>query len=195
MIAITEMIHQLKQELLNSLRHFLESPRILIVEDDCDVAEMTAEVLQKHFPHIHIACNGAEGLRAVKEFNPDVIVADVRMPVLTGDQMLVELRNSGFEKPVIFLTGYTDEETVLKSFQCDAYEFLAKPVSEELLIEIVRKALRAEHCRLAAKAERAVLLRKLSSFAGKSQDPEFPVQYLLEVRREVEAELSKLRSV
>lgn len=93
----------------------LRMKTILLVEDEKDLREALASFVQQAGYTVVTAANGEEGLRLADEKTPDLILTDIRMPIMTGYQMVKKLRASswGASVPVIYLTNIsqeTDEE-------------------------------------------------------------------------------------
>ena len=79
------------------------------------------------------ASNGEEGLAAVKRYNPNLIITDVRMPKMDGLQMVRELRAQGCRAYVILLTAYIDFEYARTALQLGAVDYLLKPFRDQEL--------------------------------------------------------------
>ena len=142
------------------------APRILIVEDEGEMAQILADLVRKGGAEVRTEGDGSAGLEAVEAFDPDVIIADLKMPLVRGDEMLVELRQRGFKKPVIVLTGYGDEELAVQAQRYDAFDFLNKPVPKEILMAVIQKAIRMENERLEKEMLIQDLLAALSQASG-----------------------------
>lgn len=145
----------------------LRQPRVLIVEDETDMAEVLAAMVRRGGADVRIAADGSAGLAAVEAFDPDVVVADLKMPLLRGDEMLVELRARGFQKPVIILTAFGDEELTVRALRYDAFDFLEKSVPKKILMAVIQKSLRVQHEREEQDALVDELLTELSRVSGK----------------------------
>lgn len=110
--------------------------RVLIIDDET----LSRSVLKKYLelvPGAELAgecSNGFEGVKAINELKPDLVLLDIQMPKLTGFEML-ELIDS--PPPVIFITAY--DEYALKAFEVNAVDYLLKPVSEERFKQAVLK--------------------------------------------------------
>ncbi|PLX70554.1 MAG: response regulator [Denitrovibrio sp.] len=108
--------------------------KILIVEDDNIARDVLDLTLRKYFKEIITADNGQVGLELSKQFKPDLIIADLAMPVLDGFRMLKELQKNLKDTPVIIVTAYREE-----AMGIEGYTVLYKPVDRsELLGEICR---------------------------------------------------------
>ena len=82
--------------------------RIIIVEDEPVIREGLVSVIEK-FTKYEVVCktkDGIEGMRQIKKLHPDLVIADIRMPNMSGLEMIERLRNDGGEFAVILLTGY-----------------------------------------------------------------------------------------
>ena len=85
------------------------------------------------------ASNGEEGLLAVEQYNPNLIITDIRMPKMDGIEMITELRNRGCRAHVIVLTAYDDFQYARSALQLGAVDYLLKPFrNQELEAAILR---------------------------------------------------------
>lgn len=118
-------------------------PRILIVEDEPNVRGNLMEILQLMNFEVRDAADGNEGLAIAREFVPDLLLCDVRMPHADGFVLLEGLRSDPKiqDIPVILLTAHTDFDIREKGLECGANEFLTKPIAVEALMESVNRFL------------------------------------------------------
>lgn len=121
------------------------SNKILIIDDEKTFARVLQFNLEetKKFK-VRIEHSGLEALRVVREFKPDLILLDLMMPDMPGDEVAYQLRSHADTKniPVIFLTSLvTEEETNKHSGVFGDYIAVAKPVDIDKLIAIIDKAL------------------------------------------------------
>jgi len=111
---------------------------VVIIDDEAPAREVIKNYL-KDYEHITIKAeceNGFEGIKAIQEFQPDIIFLDIQMPKITGFEMLELLT----EKPVIvFSTAY--DQYALKAFEVSAADYLLKPYSRERFNEALNRAL------------------------------------------------------
>lgn len=116
--------------------------RVLIVEDDTSIASMYKFKLQQGGYEVKHAENGEAGLQLAKDFNPQLILLDLRMPVMAGDTMLQELRQHdwGSEMRVIILTNISRAEapSILRFLNVDRYIIKAHHTPAQVL-EIVKE--------------------------------------------------------
>jgi len=76
------------------------------------------------------AGNGNEGIEAVEKYNPDIIIADIKMPQMDGVEMIRQIRDSGNKAYVIFLTAYSDFEYTQNAVRLSAADYLLKPFED-----------------------------------------------------------------
>ncbi len=117
-----------------------EQMRILVADDDRDLVFILALSLRKKGFEVYEAHSGFEALESAKEFNPDVILSDIKMPNGSGLDLLRALRKENELPPpfVALMTGYSDvsEEDLMKE---GAVKVFQKPVSIPALIGFIEK--------------------------------------------------------
>jgi len=106
----------------------MNKKKILIVEDDNFVAEVYSTKLLEMGHEVTIAQNGEEGLNALKENEPDLILLDIIMPVMGGIEMLQELKKNEKWKniPVILLTNVGEKDSIQKVQNLGVQDYLIK---------------------------------------------------------------------
>ena len=111
-----------------------ERPRLLIAEDDRDLAETMREVLEEDFT-VDVAANGTEAVARARDGHPDVVVMDARMPKMSGLEACRELRHDPktADLPIIMVTGGTEPELASAAFDAGATDYLPKPFSSSQL--------------------------------------------------------------
>jgi DNA-binding response OmpR family regulator len=127
------------------LTGLIMSQKILIVEDDATLQLMYKMKLVSAKYNVQTANNGQVGLLAAETFMPDLILLDLRMPVMTGDTMLQQLRATtwGIDMRVIILTNISKDEApqALRFLNVDGYIVKAHYTPSQVL-EVVDKVLR-----------------------------------------------------
>ena len=122
--------------------------KILLVEDESDLRLIISDVLKDEGYEVLNASNGLEGLKIVKEENPDLVVADVMMPLMDGFRMAKEIRKFNSHLPILFLTAKSTIEDIEEGFETGADDYIKKPFElRELLVRIkalFRKYIRSE---------------------------------------------------
>lgn len=123
------------------------TPRVMLIEDNKELAEIYAEAFKEVGCVLNIATDGNEGFRMVDEFAPDLIISDMAMPMVRGDEFLVELRRNGYNLPIIMVTGHGSEEVLARCLRANAFDFIHKPVNINVLLASAIKALQFEYGR------------------------------------------------
>lgn len=118
--------------------------KILIIEDNQDVRENTAEILELANYEVCTAENGKKGVEIAKLTKPDVIICDIMMPELNGYDVLLHLSKDKTTAgtPFIFLTAKTERIDVRKGMNLGADDYLTKPFEENELLDAIASRLK-----------------------------------------------------
>jgi CheY-like chemotaxis protein len=117
--------------------------RILIVEDNEPIRENTIELLELSDYDVITACNGEEGLSIALQQTPDLILCDIKMPVMDGYHLLEHVRkqttltNSRF----IFFTASSEKKEIEMAIAMGADDYIIKPFTGEELLDRINKLL------------------------------------------------------
>ncbi len=116
--------------------------KVLIVDDTNTLRSLVQIYLIAHGWEFAEAQNGAEGLEKARALRPDVIVSDVKMPVMDGFELCAAIRSDPdlWEIPVVLLTMLGDEASRQRGLLVGASAFLTKPISPDTLRDTVRAA-------------------------------------------------------
>ncbi|MGD8324079.1 MAG: response regulator transcription factor [Gammaproteobacteria bacterium] len=111
--------------------------RILVVDDEINLAEGIRENLEFEGYSTEVAHDGAEGLEKLQTESFDLVLLDVMMPRLDGLQVCARIREAGIQTPVLFLTVRSDTEDRIRGFEAGGDDYLAKPFHlRELLLRV-----------------------------------------------------------
>jgi len=121
----------------------MSKAKILIIEDEVEIANMLARILVKHGYETAIAHDGIEGLGKVKSFGPALVLLDVNMPRLDGLQLLELLKASPETShiPVVMCTARARIDDVEEAFGIGADGYIAKPFAIERLVSKIKDVL------------------------------------------------------
>ena len=137
---------------------------VLYVEDEAPAREAVVEILQRRVREVIAARDGSEGLALFREHRPDVIVTDIRMPVMDGLKMARAIRDENKEALIIVTTAHSDTSYMLDAIDIGVDQYVIKPVSVEKLAAAVEKCTQIVEYRRAHKqylAEREKLIKEL----------------------------------
>lgn len=115
--------------------------KVLLVEDDPDMLDLTAYVLRRERFVVAEAGDGAQAIRRYKAERPDIVLLDLGLPSLDGFEVLRRIREDG-ETPVLVITGRRDAQDVLRAFNLGSDDFIPKPFEYRELTARIRAILR-----------------------------------------------------
>jgi len=132
-------------------------PLVLLADDDPEVIALVEATLRNDGITCRTADNGLTVLRLAREIMPDLILLDVRMPGMSGFEVLETIRRDpGLQSlPVILLTGCDDPADIMRGSELHADQYIAKPVSPNVLLNRVKRLL-STHSRNAPRWTRAL---------------------------------------
>ncbi len=133
--------------------------RIVIVDDEPGMLDVCRETLLV-LPDVRIECHGdaASGLAAVRDRGADLVLTDIRMPGMSGLELLEAIRGFDPDLPVLLLTAFPGLDSAVQALRLGASDYLVKPFHPEQLVEAVRRMLRE----LRLKEENALLARRVT---------------------------------
>jgi len=115
--------------------------RILVAEDEKNIREGLAAGLELDGHEVAIAANGSEALKRFQKGDIDLVISDLRMPGLSGEELLAKILAESPGTPVIILTGHGTVEAAVKAMRAGAWDFLTKPVNLDYLSLLVKQAM------------------------------------------------------
>src|ERR671923_32756 len=114
---------------------------ILAVDDDDIACQLLAEVLQKEGYQVSTATSGQDAVRLAQEVPFDLAILDIRMPDVSGIEVLKALKRINAQMPVLMTTAYSSMQTAIEATRQGAYDYLSKPCKIEELTLTVKRAL------------------------------------------------------
>jgi two-component system NtrC family response regulator len=126
--------------------------RVLIIDDEESMGRILAKSLGADGYHVAAYTDPTRALAAIPDDQPDVILTDVRMPGMTGPEVLERVRVEFPEIPIIIMTAYGTIEDAVDALRSGAYTYITKPFQHEKLLHDIERALR--HRRLTQENER-----------------------------------------
>ncbi len=116
--------------------------KILVVEDEEDLASMIAEILQSEMFTVEVACDGEQALYYVDNASFDLVILDILLPLGDGWTVLQRLREKGSSALALILTALDDVESKVRGFELGADDYLPKPFDMRELVARVKSLLR-----------------------------------------------------
>lgn len=126
------------EKLVDQKKLKLQGKRLLYIDDNADMRAYLQLILSPTFEMIE-AKDGQEGIKAAIEFQPEIIITDMLMPVLNGLELCRKLKHNPLTShiPIILLTSQTDIENQLQGYEAGADAYLMKPVIQKLLFQVI----------------------------------------------------------
>jgi two-component system, LytTR family, response regulator len=112
------------------------SSKVIIIDDEPLARSIVIEYIQ-HFPDLivsQVCSNGFEGIKAIQQYKPDLIILDIQMPKINGFEMLELIENP---PAVIFATAF--DEYAIKAFEAHAIDYLLKPFNQDRFEKAIKK--------------------------------------------------------
>lgn len=121
------------------VQDILKSVSVLLVEDDDDVRELLGRFLKRRIGVLYTAANGREGLDLFDAKHPDVVITDIRMPVMSGLEMAETVKARCPDTPIIITTAFSEREYLMHAIKIGVDCFVAKPVNTEALLQSIER--------------------------------------------------------
>ena len=102
----------------------LKKLSLLYVEDDENTREELEYFLQHKVKNLYIAKNGQEGLELFEKYQPDLIVTDIQMPIMTGIKMVKLIKQINPNIPIVIITAYNDSENLFDAIKLNVTNYL-----------------------------------------------------------------------
>ncbi|MBK6797193.1 MAG: sigma-54-dependent Fis family transcriptional regulator [Acidobacteria bacterium] len=153
--------------------------RILIAEDDADLRDLLQDDLEHAGYEVRVAVDGRSALTHIEQDGEiiDLVITDVKMPGMTGDQLLGSIRAQRSEIPVIVITAFGTVEQAVEIVKAGAFQDLTKPFDTDELLQTVAKALD----QTAPQREQARLRREMPKAPAKIIGASRPIQELFKL--------------
>lgn len=116
--------------------------RILIIDDEINILKVVSTALKKEKFHVDTALTGEDALARLRNHSYDLIVSDYKLPGIDGEGVLEKVKTVHSSIPFILLTAYGTIEQAVNAMKKGAYTYLTKPVNLDILLSIVKEALR-----------------------------------------------------
>jgi len=130
---------------------------VWIVDDDRSIRWVLQKSLESVDINVRVFENAVEILDGLKTDVPDVLVSDIRMPGMSGLELLEEIKQSNPDLPVIIMTAYSDLDSAVSVYEGGAFEYLPKPFDVDDAVELVQRAIAHHEDRTSTEEEPVAL--------------------------------------
>ena len=157
--------------------------KVLVIDDDESICEFLSILLRKEGYQVTTVGDGSEGVEWARRENVDVVITDIRLPSISGLEVLSAMGELDPTVPVIMMTAFSSEETAIEAVNKGAFYYLIKQAGKDEIAQVVRKAAEVRHLRAENRLLRRELRRRRDSreIVGESA----PLRELLELVRRV----------
>lgn len=101
--------------------------KVMVVEDDPDLLDIMGEIVLRHFPNILKLSDGTHAYEQFNDFQPDFIVCDIQMAVMSGIEFISKIRADGHSTPVILCSGDPSRADLKRALTLGVVDFIEKP--------------------------------------------------------------------
>ena len=119
----------------------MNDKKILLVDDDPSLLRVTEYQMVNAGYKVITAVNGKDGLTAYREHKPDLVLTDIKMPVMDGLKLLSEIKRLSPHALVVLVTAHGSIETAIKAMKTGAFDYICKPFEKDELLINIKKAL------------------------------------------------------
>lgn len=121
------------------LTEFLAKQAVLYVEDDAIIQFSVSTLLDRVVGTLYAASDGREGLRIFMEMQPDIVITDIRVPGLSGLEMVEAIRERDRDVPIIITTAYNETDNLLRAIELGIDRYVVKPIERGQLLQCVER--------------------------------------------------------
>ncbi len=120
----------------------MQEPKILLVDDEPAMLDMLKRVILRKCPcKLKVTTSGIQAISILKEWSPDVLITDIKMPDLDGLELLRRVKEFDESVSVIIMTGYGTIEIAVEALKEGAYDFFQKPFDNDRLVHTIKRSL------------------------------------------------------
>ncbi len=131
-----------------NLKMEAEKKKILIVDDNLELAQVIAQLLRKEGYQVYIAEDGRTALAKVKDEAPDLVLLDLQLPDIKGEEILKKVKEINEDVAVIILTAYGGEQIAVDLMKAGAEDFISKPFDNTYLLNSIKEAFKIREAKL-----------------------------------------------
>ena len=122
----------------------MDKKKVLIVDDDPKICETLLDILEEEGYEVVTACDGQNALEKIRIGSFNLVITDIKMPIMDGMALLKEIEKSHADIEVIVITSYGNQGQQVEATRLGAYEYLKKPLNLDQLKNIITRALQMQ---------------------------------------------------
>ncbi len=138
-------------------------PSVLIGDDEAGILESLRILLKGEGFEPRVALGGKQGLALLEADRPDVVLTDIRMPLITGVELLARARAMDAELPVVLMTAEADLQSAIRAVNDGAFHYIQKPFRNDEMVSILRRAIEHRQLRVENRALRQQVARAVGA--------------------------------
>ena len=108
-------------------------PTILYIEDEDDIRDQLSKLLDRFSSELFIAKDGKVGLELFKKYSPDIIITDIKIPVMSGTEMVKKIKKINPEQHIIFTTAHNESKYLIDAIETQVEGYILKPIDFPIL--------------------------------------------------------------
>jgi len=146
-----------------------ELGRVLVVDDEESVRDLLQRVLKEAGYDAVTAANGQEALDKVLQLRPEAVLLDIKMPGMSGMEVLQQITTNWPDTCVVMATAVADAQTAVEAMKIGAYDYITKPFNRDDVVLKVRRAIEKRHLLLENERHRLDLEKRVGEQAQRLQ--------------------------
>jgi len=125
-----------------------ENRKILVVDDNLELAEIVSQFLEIQGFQVCVAHNGNTAIRKISSESPELVLLDLKLPDIGGSEVLKKIKEIDESIAVVILTGYGSEQIAVELMKLGASDFIPKPFERDVLLGAINNALKIRHAQV-----------------------------------------------
>jgi len=138
---MTDCLLSVEPTISSQMSDATKKTRVILVDDHPAVLRQTMQLLPERFEIVDTSQDGLDLLNSVRELQPDLLVLDITLPLMSGVELARRLRDAGYKTRIVFLTVHADPDYLSEAFDVGALGFVIKPRLASDLIPALDAAL------------------------------------------------------
>jgi len=118
-------------------REVFKNIKILYVEDEENIRANAVSYLKRLFDEVYEAKDGLEALKIIKEVEPEIIISDIKMPKMSGLEMVKKIREENSETQIIILSAFTDTNYLISAVELGLVKYMIKPIRHDKILPVL----------------------------------------------------------